>query len=256
MGLRTPQNPQAPKAPLPEFQAQRKKVEQRINADTQGQQEAMQRRFAAQGMLNSGAAIKQAGLVANQAQQNREDAIGQVDAAEMGEMQRRQEVQDQRDFISNESKLGRDFQGQESAMARALQSGQFDKTFGLQERDFTRQGEQWKQSFDQGASQFDRNFAQQASQFDRNFAQQGQQFNDQMGLQKSQQGFDRQDQAHNLGVSISQMDDKDYELYRVFMQGKGVNLPPRGKGQNMSSNSWNAQPYVDDRHGGQYGVKK
>lgn len=237
MGLRTPQNPQMPKAPLPEFQAQRKKVEQRINADTQGQQEAMQRRFAAQGMLNSGAAIKQAGIVANQAQQNREDALGQVDAAEIGEMQRRQEIMDQRDFASNEAKLGRDFQGQESAIARALQKEQFDKGFGLQERDFTRQGEQWQKSFDQGASQFDRTFNQSNQQFKDQFGLQ----KDQLGLQKSQMGYDRQDQAHNLAVAASQMDDKDFELYRQSMASRGINIPARVKPNSNSQNSMSGQ---------------
>jgi len=162
MGMRSAGAPQAPKAPLPEFAAQRKKVEQRINADTQGQQDAMQRRFATQGMLNSGAAIKQAGIVANQAQQNREDALGQVDAAEMGEMARRQEVLDNRDFMSNEAKLGRDFGASESALSRAFQAGESKLGRDLQ-------GSQFDRSFAQSGDQFDRNFAQQGSQFDRNF---------------------------------------------------------------------------------------
>jgi F0F1-type ATP synthase delta subunit len=53
--------------------------------------------------------LKQQGIIANQAQQNREEALGAVDAAEMGEMQRRQEILENRDFASNEAKLGRDF---------------------------------------------------------------------------------------------------------------------------------------------------
>lgn len=266
MGLRAPQTPQAPKAPLPEFAAQRKKVEQRINADTQGQQEAMQRRFAAQGMLNSGAAIKQAGIVANQAQQNREDALGQVDAAEMGEMQRRQEVMDNRDFAANESKLGRDFQGQESAMARALQSGQFDRSFGLQEKDFARQGEQFDRNFAQQGSQFDRNFAQQGSQFDKQFGlqergqqMQGEQFNKQfqetVRNNNWQQGFEqgkykdeRLDQAHNIAISLQDLDDEDYARYsQMYKARTGMPLPARpnqkvqSDGSNGEKTTW-AQP--------------
>jgi hypothetical protein len=136
MGMRAPQAPGVPKPPLPEFQAQRQKVTQRLGADAQGQQDAMARKLAAGGMLNSGAAVKQQALIGQNAAQTREDALQQVDAAEMGEQQRRQEIMDQRDFAANEAKLGRDFQGSESAMARALQAGQFDRQFGMSEKQF------------------------------------------------------------------------------------------------------------------------
>tara|TARA_R110000868_G_scaffold62962_3_gene189961 strand:- start:15584 stop:16264 length:681 start_codon:yes stop_codon:yes gene_type:complete len=191
MGLRAPGVPavaQAPKPKIPEFDVQRKKVEQRVNADAQGQQDAMARRFAAQGMLNSGAAIKQQGIVANQATQNREDALQQVDAAEMGEQQRRQEVVDQRDFASNEAKLGRDFQGNESALARALQT----------------------------------------SQFDRNFDQQGQQFKDQFGLSKDQFGLskeqfaaERADQQLNIAASTANLKGDDRKRYNAYLISVG-----------------------------------
>jgi len=215
MGLRAPQAPQVAqvaKTPLPEFQAQRKKVEQRINADTQGQQDAMSRRFAAQGMLNSGAAIKNQGLVANQAAQNREDALAQVDAAEIGEQQRRQEVVDSRDFAANESrlgrdfaagesKLGRDFQGSESAIARALQASQFDR------------------SFDHSGKQFDRTFEQSGKQFDKQF-----------GLQKDQFAAERSDQGHNIDVSLAQMKDdqrRKYDIANARRTGKPIPVDPR-----------------------------
>lgn len=207
MGLRQPRTPQAPRAPLPEFDVQRKKVEQRIGADTQGQQDAVQRRLAASGMLNSGAAIKQQNIIAQQGAAQREDALQGVDAAEIGEQQRRQEIQDNRDFAANESKLGRDFQGQESAMARALQG-----------------------------SQFDRNFEQQGSQFDRNFAQQGDQFGKQFGLSEKQ--FDLQNKQYlddkmntdiNKGISFANLDDKQIEKANAFYQQNGIQLIPTAK---------------------------
>jgi hypothetical protein len=187
MGLRAPGAPQTPRSPLPEFALQRKKVEQRINADTQGQQDALQRRFAAQGMLNSGAAIKQQGIVANQAQQTREDALAGVDAAEIGEMQRRQEIQDNRDFAANEAKLGREFQASESSLGRALQ-----------------------------ASQFDRNFAQQGSQFDRNFRFQNKQF-------KAERG----DQQRNIAASISNMKGDQLDRYNAYLISQGIKPVPK-----------------------------
>lgn len=136
MGLRAPTVAAAPqpKAPLPEFDVQRKKVEQRIAADTQGQQDAMARRFAASGMLNSGAAIKQQDIVANQAQVNREDALGQVDAAETGEQQRRQEIADAQNFQAAEAQKGRDIQTQQFGQQFDLSKQQFGADRADQQR--------------------------------------------------------------------------------------------------------------------------
>lgn len=197
MGLRAPsapQMPQQPKAPLPEFAVQRKKVEQRINADAQGQQDAVNRRLAAQGMLNSGAAIKQQGLIANQATQNREDALAGVDAAENSELARRQEVQDNRDFSANESRLGRDFAANESKLGRDLQG-----------------------------SQFDRSFAQSGSQFDRSFAQAGDQFNKNFGLQKDQFREDKANTAFNRGIATKDLSDEEKTYLNDYTKGYGLN---------------------------------
>lgn len=186
MGLRAPgaampAQPAMTKPKLPEFDVQRQKVQQRGNAAAQGQQDAMSRRFAANGMLNSGAALKQQNLIGQEAQRNTEEAIQSVDAAEMGEQQRRQEIVDQRDFASNEAKLGRDFAGSESALQRAQQG-----------------------------SQFDRSFTQQGSQFDKNF-----------GLQNKQFAADRLDQDFNKSVAGSQMKGGQLDRFNEINKGMG-----------------------------------
>jgi hypothetical protein len=143
MGMRA----QQPKAPLPEFEKIRAQTQQRFAAQGQQQGDALQRRMASIGNLKSGAAFKQQQNLQNDLGQQREQALGQVDVQEAGEAQRRQEVQDTRDFAAKESQLGRDlasqeaqvgrdFAGSESALGRALQSGQFDKSFGLQQGAF------------------------------------------------------------------------------------------------------------------------
>ena len=182
MGLRAPQAPGVaqPKAPLPEFAQQRQKVEQRVNADTQGQQDAMQRRFAAQGMLNSGAAIKQGNIVANQGTQNKVDAIAGVDAAEMGEQQRRQEIQDTRDFSANQAQLGRDFEGQQSQLGR---------------------------DFAGNESKLGRDL--QSSQFNKSYDMQNSQFKDTFGLQKSQFNQDVADNAFNRRMATYDLNDEE-----------------------------------------------
>jgi len=215
MGLRAPtapQTPQAPKAPLPEFAAQRQKVEQRINADTQGQQDAMQRRFAAGGMLNSGAAMKQQGIVANQAQQNKTDALAGVDAAEMGEQQRRQEITD-----------GRDFAGSESALSRAFSAGE---------------------------SKLGRD--QQGSQFDRSFQQSGQQFDKTFGLQKDQFREDKANTTFNRGIATKDLSDDEKRYMNSYTNGSGIKAisvaPPEQRESPFSfTNSGTTKTYAGGR---------
>lgn len=215
MGLRTPQAPQmpqAPKAPLPEFAAQRQKVEQRINADTQGQQDAMQRRFAAGGMLNSGAAMKQQGILANQAQVNKTDALAGVDAAEMGEQQRRQEITDGRDFASSQAQMGRDFEGQQAQLGR----------------DFAGSESALGRAFSAGESKLGRD--QQGSQFDRSFKQSGDQFNQNFGLQKDQFREDKANTTFNRGIATKDLSDEEKAYMNSYTNGSGLkaipNVPP------------------------------
>ena len=208
MGLRTPQAPQmpqAPKAPLPEFAAQRQKVEQRINADTQGQSDAMQRRFAAGGMLNSGAAMKQQGILANQAQVNKTDALAGVDAAEMGEQQRRQEITDGRDFQSSQAQMGRDFEGQQAQLGR----------------DFAGSESALGRAFQAGESKLGRD--QQGSQFDRSFQQSGQQFDKTFGLQKDQFREDQGNTTFNRGIATKDLSDDEKRYMNEYTKGTGLN---------------------------------
>ena len=91
----------------------------------QGQQnESMQRKFAAGGLMNSGAAIK-AQQVADQEltgqfNQQFQDQQGGIDEAEA-----------QQSFAASEAQRGRDFQGLEAQKGRDFQGGQFDKSFAL-----------------------------------------------------------------------------------------------------------------------------
>lgn len=131
--------------PLPQYDAMRARLSQRTNADTQSQQDAMQRRFAAQGGLNSGAALKQQQLIAEKGVQTREDAMEGVNNQESAERQRLQEAEAQKEFQSQEaasgrqfqageSALGRQFQASESALGRAQQKSQFDQDLAFRDK--------------------------------------------------------------------------------------------------------------------------
>lgn len=71
-----------PAGPLPQFDIMRNRVQQRSRAEGQSQQDTMQRRLAAAGVLNSGAGIK---AIQNTQESNAratEDAVSGVDAQE------------------------------------------------------------------------------------------------------------------------------------------------------------------------------
>jgi hypothetical protein len=95
--------------PLPQFDYARKRIAQQSTADEQGQQEALKRRFAAMGNVNSGAYVKQQAVAADDAAKRREDALGGVDAQEAQEVQRRAEVTEGRDFARSERVGSQDF---------------------------------------------------------------------------------------------------------------------------------------------------
>lgn len=143
MGLRQNQK-------LPQFEAMRRRAQQQSNVAQQEAEDALKRKFAATGMGSSGAAIKtQANLRKDFAQQAAQAREG-VDIAEQAELQRRQEIQDQRDFAAQEaqkqrdfaageSRLGREFAAGESSLSREMAADQFSKSFGLQKGAFEEQ---------------------------------------------------------------------------------------------------------------------
>lgn len=161
--------------PLPEYDAMRARLTQRSNADVGQQQDAMQRRFASQGGLNSGAAIKQQQLVAEAGAQNREQGMEGISSQESAERRRLQEAESQkefqsqeaatgrqfqsqeaqagRDFSAGESRLGRDFAAGESRMGREAQRSMFDVDMGFKEKvagwENSARGEQIKMAWEQ-----------------------------------------------------------------------------------------------------------
>jgi len=141
--------------PLPEFEKQKQIAQQRLGASGQQQNEALQRRFAQMGGGPSGASIKaQQNLGANLLQQQ-EDTLGGIDAAQLQEQQRRNEMEQGKAFSSQEALAGRQFQSgealagrqfgaEQSALDRAIQAEQFGKQFGLSKQANTREEEAQK----------------------------------------------------------------------------------------------------------------
>ena len=137
MGLRTDQVAgQKKPAPLPEFEQARQQANQRANANAQQQGEALNRRFAAGGMLNSGAAVKQTAVQNEALNQQKEQAIGGIDAQEAAAQRGIQDKLNEQAFASSEAEKGRQFASGESALSRKMAEDQFGKTFGASQEQF------------------------------------------------------------------------------------------------------------------------
>jgi hypothetical protein len=116
--------PMQTQAPLDEYELLRKRALQQANAQTQAQDDALKRRFAAMGQLNSGASIKQMQLNAQAGAERADQAQEGISIAEAQERQRRKEVTEGRDFASGEAQKQRDFTSAESKIGREWQTGE------------------------------------------------------------------------------------------------------------------------------------
>ena len=74
---------------LPRYDLLRQRVGQQQVAQEQEQEDAMKRRFASMGGLNTGAYIKQSQIAADQAMERRGQALEGVNLAEQGELEGR-----------------------------------------------------------------------------------------------------------------------------------------------------------------------
>ena len=101
--------------PLPEYDYLRRQVASQSNQKKSEAQDAIKRRFAALGGLNTGAYIKQAALADESANQQQEEALGQIGF---------QEAQSRRGLERDES--GKEFQSGEAFKQREGALGQQD----------------------------------------------------------------------------------------------------------------------------------
>ena len=164
--------------PSARFQRLRQRAKQEQGAQTQAQQEALQRRFAALGQQGSGADIKTQ-MLAEEAGQKQLGRVQEgIMSAEEEDILRRQEIEKQRQFQAGEAEKGRQFAAEQAEIARqaGLEQLGVQQEFASEQaklgRDFqksenlaarTQQAEQWKKSFEKSISQFEQqmSFAQE-----------------------------------------------------------------------------------------------
>lgn len=157
------------------YEMQRKQVSQRLQAQGQEQQGALNRRFAQLGGGPSGAAIKAQQNLQSQLGQQREEALGNIASQEA--LAQKQEEQ-----------FNKQFGLQERAQKTAEE--QFGKQFGLQERAQQVGEEQFGKQFGLQEKQLAEALTQ--GEFGRTFA-------------KEQFSADRADQAFNKAVAGAQL---------------------------------------------------
>lgn len=147
MGARIPPNAM--------FELERKRAKQDETSRQQEMREAIQRRFASQGLQGSGAAIKTERALQDEGARRLDDRLQSIGAAEQADALQRQEIQAQRDFQRSERESGQAFAAEQSRLAREAQQQQFDKQFGFQTEQFREQQKQFRDNYKLALDQFD-----------------------------------------------------------------------------------------------------
>lgn len=205
------------------YSALQQTLRSRESAQAQGEQAALNRRFAAMGALNSGAAIRSGRVQSDMSARREEDARNQLFAAQSGEEQGAWENAAQR----NLGREGMRLQSQESMFGRNLQrSGmEMQSKEGMAGRNLTREGLGLQQS--QGAAQRGltrESWAFQGGQndIDRTFQnkqleQQANQFQQQMNVTMQELALKNKEFALNEEVTRNNMAMAE----KMYQQNKG-----------------------------------
>jgi hypothetical protein len=110
----------------PQFQQARLQLTQRANAANQQNQDALKRRFASIGSLNSGAAVKTMQNAQQASDQQREEAIQNINAAEANDLRQEQDAARGRNFQREMSNNEREFQSKIYSADAAAKFSQMD----------------------------------------------------------------------------------------------------------------------------------
>lgn len=191
---------------LPEYDYARRKATETANTTNQSEQDALKRRFAAMGALNSGSSIKAMQIQTDAAEQRKADALEGINVQEAAAKRAFDQQQQQMAFQSGEAAKQRLFGAEESGLGREFQSGE-----ALKGREF-QSGEALKgREFQSGESALSR--ALQEKQFQTQLAQQNEQFSKQYDQSKYE--FEK-----NYGLALEDLHKKD--ILEKFLDNFGV----------------------------------
>ena len=201
------------------FDILRRQAKQQTTAGTQAQKEALKRRFAQLGQGTSGAAIKAEQLAAREGEKQLGSRLGQIDIAEQTEKQRKQEIEEARQFQRGEREASQAFGAEQAAIARQFATGEreagqafaaeqasvqrdFQSELQAKQRELQERLQAGQISFQQAeneknrlqqASQFLTQLKEARSQFDKQMAQAAEQFEEEVRVNNfNMQTADRQ----------------------------------------------------------------
>jgi hypothetical protein len=207
---------------MEEFDVQRKRATQQNAAAVQGQKDALKRRFAALGNVNSGAAIKQENLAVDSGQRRLADTNEGIDAAQRAEIRRRVETDEGRKFQTSERIGGQDFVAGQADLGRKFQTGE-----RIGSQDFARGERLSGQDFASNEAQMARDA--QAAQFKaaqdiqkKQMATAGAQFERQFGFSQDQFAHEKYIDEQNLKLANKMANEKDF-IEQLFAGGKSLN---------------------------------
>jgi len=204
---------------LPEYDLARKRAQQRVTASGQEQQDALKRRFAALGGLNSGAYIKQQQLAQDRQQEQLQDANEGIDVQENAERRRLQELKEGREFQAGEAQKQREFASAESRLGREFASG--ESALG---RRFAAEQAHLGREFDAGQSEKQRQWAKTEAHDQRMFQKQL----TEQDLEFKNKVFNAENAARidqfNLALKQFEMD-KDTTEFNKWLAREELNRP-------------------------------
>lgn len=143
---------------IAEFEKLRQRAKMEAQANAQQAGEAMQRRFARQGMLGSGAAIKQEALAQERALGEGIKSAENIGLAEQQEEQRRAEIEGAKTFQQQEAEKQRGFITSERGAQELFQKGLMteQQAFQKEQNKFASEEAEKQRAFASGQANIDR----------------------------------------------------------------------------------------------------
>jgi hypothetical protein len=233
------------------FELAKKRAQQKATESQQQSTDALKRRFAQMGALQSGAAIKQEQLVAEKTQEQLGQELEGIGAQEAEFNRQQQEVKEgrewqagqadiQRKFESGESALGRAFATSEAQKGREFTSGENltqrqhqEKLMGM-EQEYNRLEGEKQRAFAAGENEKAQRFQGTQAELQRNFEEQQNfqarelqrdQFNTEMTFKKSVQAWNKSQAADEYKLLLKQYElDKSAQEYNARLSQEMARL--------------------------------
>jgi hypothetical protein len=239
------------------FDLAKKRAQQKATSYQQQSTDALKRRFAQMGALQSGAAIKQEQLVAEKAQEQLGQELEGIGAQEAEFNRQQQEVKEGRDWQAGQAEIQRKFESGESALGRAFATAEAqkgreftagenltqrqhqEKLMGM-EQEYNRLEAEKQRAFAAGENEKAQRFQGAQAEIQRNFEEQQNfkarelqrdQFNTEMKFKKEVQAWNKSQAADEYRLLLKQYElDKSAQEYNTRLSQEMARLEGADQG--------------------------